>query len=148
MDKAELGETEQVEFGFGLEGGLFLFLLLALLDGEAKLARMLAIKRLLQGHFQGIRLRVADGHADPRDGLQHDPMPAHRYNERGGDTELKKPSGHAEWKPSPGASARKKKAPDRPTPPCFRSKGRAIIRENAQKPGLPVFQPRRSDGRV
>src|SRR5262245_42422999 len=96
MDQAELRETKEVEFGLDLEGRLFLFLLLALLDGEAKLARMMAVKRFLQGDFQGIGLRVTHGHADPRDRLQDDPVPAHRDDERGGDTELKKPSGHVE----------------------------------------------------
>ena len=49
-------QADEVEFGFDLEHGLFLFLLLALFDGETQLARLLAVEGFLQGHVLRIGL--------------------------------------------------------------------------------------------
>lgn len=61
---------------------LLLFLLPALLDGEAHLARMLAIEGPGEGAGQRIFLGVLDDHAHPGDGLKRHPVSAQHGQNR------------------------------------------------------------------
>jgi hypothetical protein len=82
MQRRSRASEPEIEFGFDLERRLLVLGLLAFGDGFAELARMLAVESLFERDRKRRFLRVADEHAEPRDGLQDGPMPTDCYDEQ------------------------------------------------------------------
>jgi len=94
MQRGDGAEADEIEFGRKFLGVLLFLGLLALFHRPAEPAGMLAV----EGHFQRFRERrvprEADGHANPRDGLQNSPVPAHCENEHQSNAELGDSANH------------------------------------------------------
>ena len=79
---ARSGDELKINFDFELLQVLLLLGGLSGLDDLAEFAGMLAVESFLQGDGDGLGLGKIDGHAQPRGGLQREPMPADQNDQR------------------------------------------------------------------